>query len=205
MQLTWLGHSCFCLEEEGYRVVLDPYTDVPGYPALRVQANNLLCSHDHFDHSYIGGVILLPPAQSPFDIRTVDTFHDETQGSQRGKNAIHILTAGGVTVAHLGDLGHPLSAAQLAEIGAVDVLLLPVGGTYTVDAAQAVCVAQAVGARLVVPMHYRHGAYGLREVDTVDDFLQHYPAEQVSRRSDNSFTVQPGDGKSGVVLLRYPA
>lgn len=205
MQITWLGHSCFCLEEAGYALVLDPYTGVPGYPPLQVQGNNLLCSHDHFDHSHIGGVILLPPAQSPFDIRTVETFHDTCQGAQRGGNTIHLLTAGGVTVGHLGDLGHPLTEAQLQELGTVDVLLVPVGGTYTVDAAAALGVVQSVGARLVVPMHYRHGAYGLQEVDTVEPFLAQFPADQVTRLSGNSFTLSAGDGKSGVFLLHYPA
>lgn len=205
MEIIWLGHACFCLEEEGYRLLLDPYTKVPGYPPLRVQANNLLCSHDHYDHSHIGGAILLPPQQSPFDIRTVATFHDAAQGAQRGGNTIHVISAGGVTVAHLGDLGHALTAEQLADIGPCDAVLLPVGGTYTIDADGAFAVARAIGARVVIPMHYRHGAYGLREVAEAEDFLSRFPAEQVTRCKSDSLTLLPGDGKSGVFLLRYPA
>jgi len=113
MKLTWLGHACFALEQDGYRIVIDPYTEVVGHADLQTEAHAVLCSHQHFDHSAVDGVRLLPERESPFTIHTVETCHDDQGGALRGGNIIHILTAGGVTVAHLGDLGHQLTEEQL--------------------------------------------------------------------------------------------
>ena len=175
MKLTWLGHACFLVEQDGYRIVLDPYADVPGHMDLQIQAHEALCSHQHFDHNAVSGVALLPEQKSPFRVRTVGSFHDDQGGALRGANTIHILTAGGVTVAHLGDLGHPLSQEQLKVIGPVDGLLVPVGGTYTLDAAGAKRVCEAVGPQWVIPMHYRHGSCGFPVLTTAEEFLELLP------------------------------
>ena len=122
MKLTWLGHACFLVEQDGYRILLDPYTGVEGYPALaeqKLQVHNILCSHGHFDHNAVDQAELVPfDGPCPFTIRTVGTFHDGEGGALRGPNTIHILSADGVAVAHLGDLGHPLSPEQVEAIGA---------------------------------------------------------------------------------------
>ena len=187
MKLTWLGHACFLLEQDGYRIVTDPYTGVAGYPPLQTEAHEVLCSHHHFDHDAVDCVKLLPEKDSPFTIREVATCHDEEGGALRGPNTIRVFTAGGVTVAHLGDLGHQLTAEQLAAIGKVDGVLVPVGGVYTVDAQGAKQVCQAIGPKFVVPMHYCHAPYGLPEVAGVEDFLALWPAEQVRRLEGASF------------------
>lgn len=109
MKLTWLGHACFLLEEDGYRIVLDPYTGVAGYPPLHIQAHAVFCSHGHFDHHATDCVELLPERESPFTVREVETFHDDRGGALRGTNTVRIFTAGGLSVAHLGDLGHQLT------------------------------------------------------------------------------------------------
>lgn len=136
MKLTWLGHACFLLEADGYRIVTDPYTGVPGYPSLSVSAHAVFCSHGHFDHNAVDCVTLLPHRDSPFTVREIASFHDDRGGTLRGGNTIRVFTADGISVAHLGDLGHPLSAEQLAAIGPVDAALVPVGGVYTLDAAR---------------------------------------------------------------------
>ncbi|MBE6996458.1 MAG: hypothetical protein E7429_07035, partial [Ruminococcaceae bacterium] len=151
MKLTWLGHACFAVEQDGYTIILDPYTGVPGHADIHTEAHAVLCSHGHFDHAAVDGVALLGEKKNPFTIRAVDTFHDEQGGALRGENRIHILAAGGVTVAHLGDLGHPLTAEQLAAVGRVDGVLIPVGGTYTLDAAGAKAVCDALHPKWVVP------------------------------------------------------
>ena len=127
MKLTWLGHACFLLEEDGYRIVLDPYTGVAGYPPLHIQAHAVFCSHGHFDHHATDCVELLPERESPFTVREVETFHDDRGGALRGTNTVRIFTAGGLSVAHLGDLGHQLTVEQAAAIGPVDAVLVPVG------------------------------------------------------------------------------
>lgn len=189
MKLTWLGHACFLLEAEGYRIVTDPYTDVTGYPPLCVSAHAVYCSHDHFDHNAADCVTLLPERDCPFTIREIETCHDAQGGALRGPNTIRVFTAGGVSVAHLGDLGHQLTAAQLAAIGPVDCALVPVGGTYTVDAAGAKAVCDALKARCVVPMHYRHEQYGFDVLAEGEDFLALWPETAIHRLKEASFTV----------------
>ena len=189
MKLTWLGHSCFLLEQDGYRLVTDPYTGVEGYPPLAVSAHAVYCSHHHFDHDAVDAVTPLPPVKSPFAVREAETCHDDRGGALRGGNTVRVFTAGGVSVAHLGDLGHQLTAAQLDAIGSVDAVILPVGGVYTVDAEGAKAVCDAIGARCVIPMHYHHAPYGLSNVAGVEDFLRLWPGETVHRLSGPSFEV----------------
>lgn len=191
MKLTWLGHACFLLEQDGYRIVTDPYTGVEGYPDLRARAHEVFCSHHHFDHDAVDRVELLPGRESPFAVREVATCHDDRGGALRGPNTIRIFTAGGVSVAHLGDLGHQLTAEQLAAIGPVDAVLVPVGGVYTVDAHGAKRVCDDIGARCAVPMHYHHAPYGLPNVAGVEDFLALWPAKKVHRLDGPSFEVGP--------------
>ena len=189
MKLTWLGHSCFLLEQDGYRLVTDPYTGVEGYPPLSVSAHAVCCSHHHFDHDAVDAVTVLPPVKSPFTVREVETCHDEKGGALRGSNTVRVFTAGGVSVAHLGDLGHQLSAEQLDAIGSVDAVLVPVGGVYTVDAAGAKAVCDALRPRCVIPMHYHHAPYGLPNVAGVEDFLRLWPVGTIHRLSGPSFEV----------------
>lgn len=171
MMLKWLGHSCFFVETEQGSVVFDPYCDdyVPGYTRVRVTADAVYCSHDHRDHSSAGSVTL---SGKPFAgaIETVDVFHDDRQGSLRGTNRIHILHAEGMRVAHLGDLGHMPSDEALEALRGVDALLIPVGGYYTIDAATAKTLADASGARVVFPMHYRLGELGYDVIAELGDY-----------------------------------
>ena len=191
MKLTWLGHSCFLLEQGGCRIVTDPYTGVEGYPPLSVSAHGVFCSHRHFDHDAVDRVDLLPPVPDPFAVREVETCHDERGGALRGPNTVRVFTAGGVSVAHLGDLGHQLTAAQLEAIGHVDAVLVPVGGVYTVDAVGAKAVCDAISARCIVPMHYHHAPYGLPNVAGVEDFVRLWSMETIHRLPGPSFEVTP--------------
>ena len=132
---------------------------------------------------------LLPERESPFTVREVETFHDDRGGALRGTNTVRIFTAGGLSVAHLGDLGHQLTVEQAAAIGPVDAVLVPVGGVYTVDAAGAKAVCDALHPRCVVPMHYHHAPYGLTEVDSVESFLELWPAEEVHHLQGAAFEL----------------
>ena len=199
MKLTWLGHACFLLEQEGYKIVIDPYTGVEGYPELKVQAHEVLCSHHHFDHDAVDCVELLPERGSPFAIRTVDTCHDDQGGVLRGPNTIHIFSAGDVTVAHLGDLGHQLTEQQLTAIGRVDGILVPVGGVYTVDALGAKQVCESIAPKWVVPMHYHHAPYGLPNVAGVEDFLALWQSATRFERAELEITSET----SGVLVPNF--
>lgn len=201
MRVTWLGHACFLLEEDGYRIVTDPYTGVEGYPPLETEAHAVYCSHHHFDHDAVDCVKLLPARESPFQIREIQSFHDDQKGALRGTNTIRVFTAGGVSVVHLGDLGHALTAEQLAAIGPVDGVLVPVGGFYTVDARGAKAACDAIGPKWIIPMHYRHAPYGLPNVAGVEDFLALWPAEQIHRLSGTSVDTEAAP--AGVLLPKF--
>jgi L-ascorbate metabolism protein UlaG (beta-lactamase superfamily) len=138
------------------------YGDQFGYRRFDQPADIVTISHDHRDHAgpeSVKGSPLVIRGDGKFAAKEVEllgvaTFHDQSNGAQRGRNTVFVISADGLRVAHMGDLGHVLSADQAAEIGAVDVALVPVGGYYTIDAAQADKVADQVGAKVVIPMHY---------------------------------------------------
>lgn len=201
MKLTYLGHSCFVLESYGFQALLDPYRDIPGLPDIAMTADAVYCSHGHSDHAYADEVTLTTGKVNPFTVREIDTFHDSQGGALRGRNTVRAFTSEGLTVAHLGDLGHPLTAEQLEKLGPCDVLLLPVGGTYTVDSGEARAVAEAAGPRVIVPMHYRLGDMGFDVLTTLEDFLSQYPRDMVVRYPGSSLTLTP-DMPRQVAVLR---
>jgi len=168
MKIKWLGHACFLLTSDaGLRIVTDPYT--PGgfgfqYRPPAEEADIVTVSHEHADHNNVGDVKGNPQIVRDagvhqvkgIEIKGVGTSHDEMSGSQRGSNTVFCFTLDGVRVCHLGDLGHDLTAGSLAEIGEVDVLLIPVGGSFTIDADVASRVADRLAAKIVIPMHYKN-------------------------------------------------
>ncbi len=171
MKLTWYGHSCFMMESRAGRVVFDPYADgsVPGLTLPRLTADLVLCSHGHADHAGEDKVTLTGE-QTDYTVETLCCWHDDVGGKKRGENLIRIVSGGGARVCHLGDVGHMLSKGQIKAIGHVDALLIPVGGFYTIDAAAARELADAIDAQLVIPMHYRGEGFGFDELDTVEPF-----------------------------------
>ncbi len=157
-----MGHSCFALEtESGVRIVTDPFDAEVGYPMPWGRADIVTVSHNHHDHNHIQPLNPSHVADEAREyqfgevhIRGIASFHDDQSGAKRGKNVIFVVEADGVRVAHLGDLGHPLSARQHAMLGPVDILMVPVGGFYTIDGAQAAEECRAIAPRVILPMHY---------------------------------------------------
>jgi len=176
MKLTWYGHSCFMLESSAGSVVFDPYAagKVPGVEMPALTADMVLSSHKHSDH-YCPEKVNISGTTPLFDICRISCFHDDAQGSKRGNNYISVVEAEGMRVAHMGDLGHELSPAQLEKLGKVDVLLIPVGGFYTVDAKQAAAVVEAVKPAVTIPMHYRSDSFGFDVIGPLEDFLAACP------------------------------
>ena len=138
MHLTWNGHSCFTLETQQGKLVLDPYRpgSVPGLPDLKLEADGVYCSHQHDDHAG-AELVTLSGRGHTVQVEEIETYHDPEQGALRGKNTIRIFIAEGLRVAHLGDLGCELTAEQIQRLAGLDALLFPVGGFYTIDAQQA--------------------------------------------------------------------
>lgn len=173
MKITYLGHSCFKAASQGYEIVLDPYQDgkVPGYRPIRTQADAVLCSHGHGDHCGTENVTLRQDAApSPFTVETIETWHDDRQGALRGTDTIHILDDGQCRIAHLGDLGCELTAEQKDRLRNLTALLIPVGGYYTIDAAQAHRLAEELAPAVVIPMHYRGSSFGYDVIAPLEPF-----------------------------------
>jgi L-ascorbate metabolism protein UlaG (beta-lactamase superfamily) len=185
MKIKYLGHAAFAFTSEGgTRIVLDPfeagaYGGAVGYPPIKETAEIVLLSHDHPDHGYAqaveGDPQVIPSAGTTsvgeITITGVSTYHDESHGSERGSNVIFTVEVDGLRVTHLGDLGHPLSDEEAAAIGTPDVLLIPVGGFFTIDAATAGEVIEQLAPRVVIPMHYKTECCGF-PIAPLDDFLK---------------------------------
>ncbi len=201
MIIKYYGHACFAVTSGDYTVVIDPYgyNSVPGLPALRIDAQKVLCTHTHDDHANKRAVRILPAESSPFTYGTVKTFHDDEGGSKRGKNSVFVLCAEGMRVAHFGDLGHRLTTEQLAELGQLDAVMIPVGGYYTIDAAAAAETVRALGVRVVIPMHYRTEKSGYGVLATVDEFLSLMPELEVYDYGD-ALELTPNTEKQVAVL-----
>lgn len=171
MKLTWLGHSCFLLETASGSVVFDPYApqSVPGLSLPPLTADAVLCSHGHRDHNYAQAVRLSGKKPS-FSVRRMESFHDDQQGALRGENLISIVEAEGMRVVHLGDLGVMPDAGLLDALKKADLLMIPVGGYYTIDAKTALALVKELSPRIVVPMHYRGAGFGYDVIAEVDEF-----------------------------------
>jgi L-ascorbate metabolism protein UlaG (beta-lactamase superfamily) len=165
VDITWHGHSCFRLRGRETTVVTDPYDRTIGYPALKLTADVVTVSHDDPHHANLSAVqgTARPPrhVDGPGEyeiagamIAGVRTYRDKDRGQTHGKNTAYLVTLDEVNVCHLGDLGHALTSEQLEALKDVDVLLVPVGGHCTIDAAEAAEVVSQLEPKLVVPMHY---------------------------------------------------
>jgi len=169
MKIKWYGHASFLLtSDQGTKIITDPYE--PGgfggaiaYAPIPDEADIVLVSHDHADHNYVQGLRGKPQVikgngshkAKGMEFRGISAFHDGRKGSERGPNTIFCFTLDGVKICHLGDLGHVLSEQEAGQIGPVDVLLMPVGGVYTIDPAQATQTAQEINPKIIIPMHYK--------------------------------------------------
>ncbi len=178
MKYTYLGHASFLLEsDDGVRIVTDPYPQsVMAHPVVNCDIVTL--SHHHFDHcdlTQIGGTPMICEELAPVTVGSVrlygiESFHDEVQGQKRGMNTIFVFEMDGKRLAHLGDLGHTLSGEQLKAIGPLDVLFVPVGGTFTLDPEGAVRVVRQLNPKEVVPMHFFTKGHSFEQLKKDTDF-----------------------------------
>lgn len=183
MLIRYTGHACFKIRdnETGYSIVIDPYQpdSVPGFRRIVDTASEVLCSHDHFDHNHRESLQIEPAESSPFDITYIDTWHDPQKGALRGPNRIYIITdrKTGERLVHYGDIGEVmddlLTEENMALLKDADVALIPVGGTYTYDADEALELIRRTTPKVAVPMHFRTetGYFGLSNIGSIEDFL----------------------------------
>lgn len=177
MKIVYRGHASFVIETNGKTIITDPYNGSYGYPINPVKADIVTVSHEHNDHNAIETIQGQPlVVKGPFinELEGINfygfkSFHDRSEGRQRGQNTIFKIKSEDLRVVHLGDLGIPLTAGQVDEIGPVDILMVPVGGTYTVNAAEARQVVDSLQPKIVIPMHYKTVHCNL-SIEPVDKF-----------------------------------
>lgn len=214
MLITYHGHSEFLLEgRQGFSLLTDPFDAHVGYPMQEVRADAVLCSHGHGDHHFIekvtGNPVLIDSEgvwQAGPDARVtaIPSFHDEVQGQKRGKNLLMKIEMEDITLAHLGDLGVSLSPEQKTALGQVDILFVPVGGFYTIDAKAAYETVQALKPRIVIPMHYKTEVNRDWPIAEAADFLRLMGCEKLTplpllRVTRGDLSQQPG-----IVMLAHP-
>lgn len=191
MKIRYLGHSCFALTEStGTTVVTDPYGDV-GFRLPKVEADAVTVSHSHYDHNNVGAVGGNPVVfdrEGQFEIGGVDvtaikSYHDDENGGKRGDNLIFKFRMDGLEICHLGDLGEECSSSLLELLLPVHVLLVPVGGKYTLNAEQAKEYVDRIMPAIVIPMHYKTKGLDL-DIEKPDDFLDLFEDEEVEYAED---------------------
>lgn len=183
MIITWQGHSCFKIQDkigpDGVTLVTDPFNKETGLKVPNFEADIVTVSHNHADHNNVAalrGNPFIIDCAGEYDfkgilVEGIDSFHDGVQGKDKGANTIYRIEVEDISIVHLGDLGDVLDNAQLEKLAGTDILLIPVGGKYTLDAKKAVEVISQIEPRIVIPMHYQTD--GLKyDLDPVEKFVK---------------------------------
>jgi L-ascorbate metabolism protein UlaG (beta-lactamase superfamily) len=211
MKIKWLGHSSFLIESErGIKIITDPFDETLGYKLPRIKVNIVTVSHEHFDHNYVRGVKgrpvvfkgLVNRESHKMEFRGISSYHDSVYGGQRGTNTIFVIKADGLNLCHLGDLGHILDSDKLDEIGAIDILFIPVGGFYTIDSSQATQIIKDIKPNITVPMHYKTEAIKF-SIDPVEIFLSDKGNVQKIESSEFEITKDTLPKNAQIYVLQY--
>ena len=210
MEITWLGHSCFRIKGKDAIVITDPCHPSLGYTLGKLQADIVTLSHFHPGHSYSEAITrefkeIKGPGEYELKgifITGIATFHDSEQGNKLGRNTVYVLEIDGITLCHMGDLGH-LPASQLMEaIGDVDVLFLPVGGVSTIAGSTAAEIVRHLSPKIVIPMHYKTSAE-VRDFEPVDGFLKELSIKEMVSQPKLSINRSTLPTSTQVTILDY--
>ncbi|MFB3885159.1 MAG: MBL fold metallo-hydrolase [Thermodesulfobacteriota bacterium] len=216
MKIKWYGHSAFLItSDQGVKIITDPYESGAyggqlSYGQIKDRADVVLTSHDHADHndpkSLPGSPEIVKGSGSKtvkgISIKGISTYHDPSKGSERGANTIFSLAVDGIRICHLGDLGHILSEKELAEIGPVDILLIPVGGYFTIDAKEATRVAEQIKPKVLIPMHFKTEKCGF-PITPVEDFLKGKSNTKRPKASEVAFEKKAFPPQMEILVLEH--
>ncbi|MGZ3494079.1 MAG: MBL fold metallo-hydrolase [Thermodesulfobacteriota bacterium] len=216
MKIKWYGHAAFLItSDQGTKIIIDPYE--PGafggqlsYGKINDQADIVITSHDHADHNYTQELPGAPQVVKGtisktikgISIKGIPTYHDSSKGSERGANTIFTLKVDHIQLCHLGDLGHLLSDKELAEVGPVDILLIPVGGLFTIDSNEATRVAEQIKPKIVIPMHFKTEKCGF-PIAPVEDFLKGKTGAKRPNVSETTFNQSALPQQMEIVVLEH--
>lgn len=216
MKLKWLGHSSFLFTaSDGTKILTDPYepggySGSLGYGAFMEPIDVVTLSHDHPDHGYIQGLVGKPTIVKGIgshnikgiSIKGVATYHDNSRGRERGNNTVFVVSVDEIKICHCGDLGHILSPADATLVGPIDILLIPVGGFYTIDAKEATVVADRLQPKLIIPMHYKTAKCAF-PIASVDEFLKGKTNIRKSKESEIEITPKNLPAQTEIMVLQY--
>lgn len=210
MEISWRGHSCFIIKGKEKTIITDPCHPDLGYQLGQPKADIVTISHFHPGHSYVEAIGNNPkkikgPGEYEIGetfITGISTFHDNKKGELRGKNTIYILEVDGITLCHLGDLGHRLTPQLVEEIGDVDILFLPVGEVSTVSLDMALEIIGQLEPRIVIPMHYKTPAF-TGNLGSLEKFLNKMRIRELEAKPKLSVTVSSLPGTIQVAVLSY--
>ena len=195
IKITHLAHAGFLIENDSERLIIDPADDSFGYKFENESVNYLLISHNHFDYNNAKN-INLKENNGSFTISEIDSYHDKEEGTLRGTNIIHVIETNGTRICHLGDLGQVLTQKQIQLIGNVDILLIPVGGFYTIDYREAIEIVNQLNPEVIIPMHYLTDNWNTdKPIDTVDKFLENIKDYKIVKLNSNNFNYEKSDEK----------
>lgn len=207
MDVTWLGHGCFRLRGRSAAVVTDPYPPSIGLKLQRLDADLVTVSHEHENHNYTQAVREAYEIRGPGEYEVagvsvigIPTYHDAEKGAKEGRNTVYLIEIDDLRVCHLGDLGHKLDDVEAEAVSSADVLLVPVGGHATMNAAQAAEVVRQLEPRFVVPMHYAIAGLKL-SLDPIDKFLKEMGLAASEPLPKLSVQKSSGEYETKVVLL----
>lgn len=213
MDIYWYGQALFKLKGKTATVVIDPFD--PNFIGLKAPkpselegADVVLVTHPHGDHN---NVPLVPGEPKVFNgpgeyeikgvsITGIGLFHDKESGAQRGKNTVYHINMDGLNIVHCGDLGHTLSEEQVDEVGATDILLIPVGSVYTIDGKEAAEVVAQLEPRIIIPMHFSIPGLSV-ELEGVDKFLKEMGSENVTPQNKLTITKDKLPEEPTIVVL----
>lgn len=198
VSLTYLGHSCFVIEKDGFRLCIDSFCKVKGYDDISVGVNEVLCTHEHFDHAYREGCLaLLNLVKNPFAVERITVSHDDKGGALRGMSDIILLQNESIKIAHFGDIGEMPNDDVLDRLSGLDVALVPVGGTYTIDPKTAKRLVDIIKPKITIPMHYKRGDKGFDNIAELTEFTSLF-----DNVTDNgTATIEFPTKERGVVVL----
>ncbi|MBR0025700.1 MAG: MBL fold metallo-hydrolase [Clostridia bacterium] len=212
MKIKWYGHSCFLITaDNGVRILTDPCDESTGYILKDIETDIVTSSHDHFDHNYFaaakGEPIILKDAgeTEACGIRFlgVPTWHDKTNGSERGSNIIFVFEVDGMKIAHLGDLGHLPRADVLKELEDVDIMLAPIGGTFTIDHKEALLLRTLLQPKVMIPMHYATPDLKF-ELAPLQTFINAAETGRIHRLNDSEAVLTKDHiGNNRILILDY--
>ena len=207
MEISWLGHYCFQLRGKNVTLITDPFSPQLGHSLGKISAPIVTISHNHPGHNFAGGVdgeprIVRGPGEyeiSDVLITGVASYHDNKHGQELGRNTIYIIHIDDLIICHLGDLGHILQEEQLEEVADADMLLVPIGGQHTINAAQAAEVISQVEPHIVIPMHYSPPIGDVP--NPLDKFCREMGIEAINPQPKLSITRSALPAETQVVIL----